>query len=159
MSKKIVLIVFFMCFLLLNIKAQENKREIGEPRMGPPPFVEELNLSKEQADKFKSINLQKEESLIDIKYQIEKKQLEFKKELIDKPSKEKILKINSDLNDLHKKIRESEINNWFLINDILDSAQKEVWSKHLMMLLDGPNRLQKGQREKMGKREFREFRR
>ncbi len=140
MLKKVGLIIILFVFIAITNNAQENRRERNVKREGLRPLIEDLNLSADQKDKFEKINLQKEESLLDLKCQMEKKQFELKKQLTVKPNLENLLKIDSELNEMHKKIREAEIKSWFAVNEILEPSQKELWANHLMMLLNGPNR-------------------
>lgn len=138
MSKKNVVISLFMFLTSLTFAQQREPQMDNGEKMGPPPVVENLNLSEEQKDQFKTINLQSEENVVSIKCEIEREQIQLKKELVHSPKLETLLSINNKISKLESDMKTEHIKKWYSIYNILNDEQKKVWIENFRFALERP---------------------
>jgi len=134
MLKKIIFLSFLMLLAVKVTNAQEsfhNRKD--HPRQMPPKLVmDDLNLNEEQKAKFDKIVNTNQDLIIDIHYQIDKKRMEFRKELQSSQKSDVLLKIDKEINELRSKIDENRLKTWIEVKSILNEEQKKIWTEQLM---------------------------
>lgn len=89
---------------------------------------EELSLTDEQTDKIGNINFEFRNKMIDLKAEMEKLQLSKRHEMkSDNPDKAKVLMLTKQINDVHGRIAESNVEHKFTLREVLTKEQLEKW--------------------------------
>ena len=129
--KKILFVAITIMIAFTSISAQRFEG-IG---YRDSALKEKLNLNDEQAAKFSDIHYKHQQSMIDIKSEIEKNRLEIKKMMIDnKVDTDNLKNLVQKNSALKNKIDESRTAMWIDIYNILNKDQKEIWTKHFVRM-------------------------
>ena len=131
--KKIIVISVLAALLgfgFTSINPINKNRQAKNPRHAK--LIETLKLNDTQLAKFNEYHFQHEEEVIDLKSDIEKNRIAMRKLMLNKNFDENqlrsLVKSNSDL---QAKMKNSMVEMWINIYNILDDSQKDIWKDHL----------------------------
>ncbi len=135
--KKYIMIMFYVlmsAFLVLplTVQAEERKKyekmKVDKESMGKMHhgWLSSLNLEEEVLQKMKEMRLKNKEKILDLKNQIEKKELEMEKVLIEEELDfKKILSIHDEISDLRQKISRRMIEQKIEMYKLIPDDKKE----------------------------------
>jgi Spy/CpxP family protein refolding chaperone len=98
----------------------------GGPQNHMTKKMEMLDLTLEQQKKIDDIKLQTKKTTIPIKGDIELKRLDIASEMTkDTPSRDKLMKITKEINDLQLKIKQAKLDEHLKIHSLLTPEQRQ----------------------------------
>lgn len=127
--KRLLIISAALIIALTAVNAQKRnhdcRKEFG------PKMLNKLELNEDQQKKVDEIHFAQKEKAIDMKAELNKKEIEIEKMMksmnIDGNS---LLKLTGEIDKLKSEMHQAKIENWLKIYNILDDKQKETWVRH-----------------------------
>ncbi|MEE9431604.1 MAG: Spy/CpxP family protein refolding chaperone [Melioribacteraceae bacterium] len=133
--KKTVLAILIASLLLLGISEVFAQRGKRNNQTGQEKIVNLLKLTDTQLVKFKEIRFTNQESMIDMQANLKKYKLEITKYMDGNDvSKSNLIALTDKASNLHSTMKNSRINMWFEVYNILDADQKILWKKHFRQM-------------------------
>ena len=116
-----------------------------QPMMPWLKIKTQLNLTKDQEQKFNDIIFSQQEAMIDNRAEIQKLRLQKQKiALSDNPDLTKLKKINSKIFELLSQNSNRRLETWAKINAILTPEQQVIWKRTLNRFNAGMRKARKG---------------
>lgn len=94
-------------------------------------FISQLNLTEEQSDKFDELRSENHKAMIDLKAELEKKQVEMKDlQKSENLKRADLLAKVKEMNEIKNEKALLKANHQMNVYEILDDTQKELWREH-----------------------------
>lgn len=128
MKKLIIVLSVLFAITALNQQLFAQKKDNPRSRDYRGDLKEQLNLSEDQEKKIETLRLSNKESMIKLKSDLELKELEVRKlKLIDKFSRNEMLNLTKEMNEIKNQIALTKTNHQMDVYDILDDSQRKIW--------------------------------
>lgn len=125
MFKKSVLTALVLALVFSSLSFS-----LKEPRERKGRDFQQLNLTPEQEKQIESRRIEFKEKMIDLRSQIEKKELEREKlYLNDEVSREKLVNLSKEISEIKTKMEITRVNHSMDVYEMLDANQKAVWKE------------------------------
>ncbi len=136
--------------LSISISSYPQMRERQRPDGFREKIKEQLNLTPEQEKKISELRLNHQERMIDLKSELEKKELQKEKILSnDQITRNDMLKITNEINEIRNRIDTERMNQEMDVYENLDNNQKMIW-KDLQIKKDKmKDRIKDGVKDRM----------
>lgn len=147
----LILLVSAFIFTSGSVLVAQPDPASHERKMPGKEFMrEKLNLSQDQKDKIKSMRLDNEKKLIDVRAGIEKLKLELR-EMTEsrKIDENKVLDITKKISSLQADMKEIHVKTWLKTYNLLDDKQKETYLKITPILKEKMQEMKKNIRKKI----------
>jgi len=123
---------------------------------GEMPFIQNLNLSKKQKEKFEAMHLDLQKEIIKLNSEIQINKIEIKRLFNEKQLNSGKLTDLTDTNGkIEQQIKKLRTENWIKVYTLLNDEQRETWKNHFERMMDqpmrGPGMMQNGAKGMMGK--------
>lgn len=146
------ILIFTVFFSSLSYSQKNSDVRKNQFRGG---IMNELNLTKEQKEKVSKFSLDLQEKMIDMTSELQKKELEKKKILLNENvSRDEMIKLTKDISAIKNQIELMRINHQMDIYDILDANQKTVWKDIQLNKGRFKERMKRDMMDKMGHRYY-----
>ena len=122
-----VTILLLFSFLNIDARPNKNKRHSG---FGIERVQEELKLTEDQTKQFNDFRYNHQKDVVDLKSEIEKNRIEINKMMSDNEvNAEELLGLVNANSEIQSKIKVSKTNFWLNVHNILNTEQKQKWTK------------------------------
>ncbi len=106
----------------------------GGQKIEQPMGMGMLDLSAEQKQAMHMARMDAEKKIIQLRADIEMKNIDLKHEMMmDKPNRDKIMKLLKDINDLELKIKQAQMDEKLKMHSLLTSEQREKMMEQMPM--------------------------
>jgi len=134
--KRTLIITALLSFLIVIAGsftfAQQQRENRGENKHGK--FIEKLNLTDQQQTLIEEIRFAHQEKMIDLKADVEKKELALKElESTNKFSRSDYIANIEEIISAENKIKLERANHHMDVYELLDDEQRQTWNKMKMM--------------------------
>lgn len=129
--KKVIVYLFFISLILVGfVSSLEAQGRFKRGEM-PPPLLEQLNLTDAQINKIEDLRFNHQKEMIDLRAELQLKMLEMKKlKSSDDLSRNKIINLTKEINEIRNKISLARANHQMDIYEVLDNTQKKIWNEN-----------------------------
>lgn len=139
MKSRFVVLLTLIISLLFITQSFSQKRMHQRDEMRKE-FISDLNLTEDQSDKFDELRSENHKVMIDLRAELEKKQVEMRElQKSENLSRADLLAKVEEINEIKNQKALLKANHQMNVYEILDDPQKEMWREHHSKKMMGRN--------------------